>query len=36
MPAIDLKGMLQHAHDNRYAVGAPDRVDLDFLVVVQI
>ncbi len=31
MPIVDIKGMLQHAYDNRYAVGAFDLVSLDFL-----
>ncbi len=31
MPLVDIKGMLQHAYDNRYAVGAFDLVSLDFL-----
>ncbi len=31
MPLVDIKGMLQHAYDNKYAVGAFDLVSLDFL-----
>ncbi len=31
MPIVDIKGMLQHAYDNGYAVGAFDLVSLEFL-----
>jgi len=31
MPLVDMKDMLQHAYDHRYAVGAFDLVSLDFL-----
>ncbi|HIE54138.1 MAG TPA: ketose-bisphosphate aldolase, partial [Chromatiaceae bacterium] len=31
MPIVDMKDMLQHAYENRYAVGAFDLVSLDFL-----
>ncbi len=31
MPLVNMKDMLQHAYDNRYAVGAFDLVSLDFL-----
>lgn len=31
MPIVNMKHMLQHAYDNRYAVGAFDLVSLDFL-----
>ena len=31
MPLVHMKDMLQHAHANRYAVGAFDLVSLDFL-----
>ena len=31
MPIVDMKAMLEHAHANRYAVGAFDLVSLDFL-----
>ncbi len=31
MPLVDMKDMLQHAHDHGYAVGAFDLLSLDFL-----
>ena len=31
MPLVNMKDMLRHAHENRYAVGAFDLVSLDFL-----
>ncbi len=31
MPIVDIKGMLRHAYDNGYAVGAFDLVGLEFL-----
>ncbi len=31
MPLVNMKDMLKHAHENRYAVGAFDLVSLDFL-----
>ncbi|MEW8284756.1 MAG: class II fructose-bisphosphate aldolase [Candidatus Thiodiazotropha endolucinida] len=31
MPIVDMKGMLDHAYCNGYAVGAFDVVSLDFL-----
>ncbi len=31
MPLVDMKDMLRHAYDNRYAIGAFDLVSLEFL-----
>ncbi len=31
MPIVDINGMLRHAYENRYAIGAFDLVSLDFL-----
>ncbi len=31
MPLVNMKDMLVHAYENRYAVGAFDLVSLDFL-----
>lgn len=34
MPLVQMKDMLRHAHQNRYAVGAFDLVSLDFLEAI--
>lgn len=34
MPLVDLRDMLEHAHRNRYAVGAFDLVGVDFLEAI--
>lgn len=34
MPLVDMKDMLDHAHDQRYAIGAFDLVSLEFLEAI--
>lgn len=34
MPVVDLKQMLNHAYQHRYAIGAFDVVSLDFITAV--
>lgn len=36
MPLVDMRGMLNHAYRNDYAVGAIDLVSLDFLEAITL